>query len=274
MSPASCKETHVRLSLGGALFTLTCGGLVIFAACSLDTANPSNTPCSRFASLSVGDTIRDSLIASSCRESDGTYENLYRFSLAAQTKLKVSLSSPLAQAFLHVTDTVGILVVNSAYSAPLDTAAALSMILKAGTYYLGVNSVFAAPSGRFRMITAVDNSPVAGCGVTWVTAGISTNQTITGSDCTSGPVGSKYYYHPYRLVILSGGELKLTEHSAALSPMVWIVGLTGATVGASAIDSTGTNARVDYFTGGEDLLLLWVGSSDSLQTGAYSLTIQ
>ena len=34
-----------------------------------------------------------------------------------------------------------------------------------------------------------------------------------------------------------------------------------------------TNATVSYATPSEDVLLLWVGPTDSLQTGAYTLTV-
>lgn len=262
----------MRLSFGGALLILTGAGLASFA-CSLDSTAPF-VPCTKYGTFAIGDVIRDSVVASSCRESDNTYENLYRFQLAAQTKLLVSLSSPADKAFLHLTDSSGVLIVNSVYSWTVDTAATVRMILKAGTYYLGVNSWFQRPSGAFRVTTAVDNSPVAGCGSTWITTGISTSQTITGSDCTAGPVGSKYYSHLFLLVVLANKQVAFTEHSTAFSPQVHVVSQSGASVGVSVIDSTGTNGMVDHLTTAEDLWQLWVGSSDSLQTGAYTLTLQ
>jgi hypothetical protein len=222
----------------------------------------------------IGDVLRDSVVSTSCRESDLTYENLYRFQVAAQTKLKVSLSSPSDTAFVHLTDSSGVLIVNSVYSSSADTSATVRLILKPGTYYLGVNSWHSTPSGRFTVTAVVDNSPAAGCTPIWLTTGVATAQTITTSDCTSGPLGNKYYYHPYLLVVLANKELAFTEHTTAFPPQVYVVNSSGGTVGTSAIDSTGTNGMVDYTPAGEDLFLLWVGSSDSLQTGPYTLTIR
>lgn len=262
----------MRLSFGVAFLILTGAALASFA-CSLDSTAPI-VPCTRYGAYAIGDVLRDSVVASSCLEADGTYENLYRFQVAAQAKLRVTLSSPSDSAFLHVTDSAGVLIVNSVYSSSVDTAATLRMILKPGTYYLGVNSWHARPSGPFRLTAVVDNAPIAGCGPTWVTTGITTAQTITTADCTLGPLGSKYYFHPYYLVILANKELAFTEHSAAFPPQVYVVSSTGATVGVSVVDSTGTNGMVDFTPPGEDLLLLWVGSTDSLQTGPYSLTFK
>jgi hypothetical protein len=263
---------HVRLSLGVA-FVILAGAGLSSVGCSLDSAAPI-VPCTRYGSYVIGDVLRDSVVSTSCRESDLTYENLYRFQLAAQTKLRVSLSSPLDTAFLHVTDSAGVLVVNSVYSSSVDTAATLRLILKPGTYYLGVNSWHSRPSGRFTVSSVVDNSPAAGCAPIWLTTGVATTQAITTSDCTSGPRGAKYYYHPYLLVILANKELAFTEHSASFPPQVVVVNSSGATVGTSAMDTTGTNGMVDFTPAAEDLLLLWVGSSDSLQTGPYTLTIR
>jgi hypothetical protein len=277
MSSASCKEMRVQLTFRGAFMTLTGAGLVIIAACSLDSTAPF-VPCTKFGTLAIGDSISDSLVASSCRDRDQTYQNLYRFQLASQTKLHVTLSSPAAAAWLHVSDTTGSLIVNSTLSFSVDTNAIVNMILKAGTYYLGVNSLNQTPSGRFRVATAVDNSPVAGCDpedVIWLTTGISTNQTITAADCTGSPLGAKYYYQRYRLVILPQLLLAFTEHSTALVPQVTLISYVGGGVlGTSSLDSSGTNARVSFTPSALDVYLLLVGSRDSLQVGAYSLTIQ
>ena len=268
----------MRLSFGGAFLILACGGVAI-VSCSLDSSTGTGVPnprCTQYAAMTVGDTLRDSVVASSsCREGDQSYENLYQFSIAAQTKLRLVLSSPHHIALVEVGDSTGTLVANSSISGPLDTTATLRMILKPGLYKVGVNSAATTASGSFRMIALVDNSAVTGCGPFWVTTGITTAQTITSADCKGGPQGTKYYTHSYLTLFPAAGELKLSEHSTAFIPMVLVTSETnGALKTFSSIDSTNTVARVDYLPTATDLLLLWVGSSDSLQTGAYSLTIQ
>ena len=267
----------MRLSFRGAALILAWVGVAI-AGCSFDSGtgiSATNPNCSRYVTLTVGSTLRDSVVASSCRPTGGAYENYYQITLIAAAKLRLSLSSPLHVAYVEVGDSTGSLVANSYISGPLDTTATLRMILKPGLYKVGVNSATSTPSGSFRLTAVADNSPVSGCGPYWVTTGITTTQTITASDCTGGPLGAKYHWHGYLTLFPASGELKVSEHSTAFAPMVYVVSETsGSTLASSSLDSTNTTAKVDYFPSGTDLLTLWVGSSDSLQSGQYTLTIQ
>ena len=259
----------------GALIILA-GGALWTAACSLDSTGPTTVRCNQLGSISVGDTLRDTLDTSSCRLADNTYANYYQFTVTdSQAQLLATLSSPAATAFLHVSDTTGFLLANSSISQVADTSATLHLFLRQGTYYLGVNSYAIAPSGPFRLRIARDSTPVRGCTETWVTPGISTAQTVTIADCTVGPSGPKYFTHLYLLVARSSQRLTMTEHSTAFSPLLQIISYTGqgTLVGQSVLDSTNTSGVVQYTPPAEDLLLLYVGTSDSLETGAYSLKV-
>lgn len=263
----------MRKILGGALIALPCASLVLLGACTSLTSEVQSSNCTQFGALVVGDTLRDSITASSCRQIDRTYANRYVFQVAAQAKLLASLSSPAQKAFLFVSDSRGVVIANSSITSPLDTAATLHLILKAGSYALGVSSVATVPSGPLRLIAANDTSAVSGCLPIWVTTGITTTQTITGADCTTGPLGPNYFSHSYLTVILGGGVLKLTEHATGFAPQVLVAGQSGATLSTSTVDGTGTNALVDYFPVADAALLLWVGSSDQRGFGQYTLTI-
>ena len=95
--------------------------------------------------------------------------------------------------------------------------------------------------------------------------------------CTSltseGPLGSSYFSHTYLTVILGGHDLKLTEHATGFTPEVLVSGQSGATLGTSTVDASGTNALLDYSPAADAALLLWVGSSDQRAFGPYTLTI-
>jgi hypothetical protein len=257
----------------GALIAIPCAGLALLGACTSLTSEVQTSSCTQVGGIVVGDTLRDSITASSCHQIDHTYANRYRFQLIAQTKLLVSLSSPRQKAFLFVSDSAGVLIANSSITSPLDTAATLHLILKAGAYALGVSSVAAAPSGPLRLVASDDPSAVSGCVPIWVTTGITTTQTISGTDCTTGPLGSSYFSHTYLTVILGGHGLTLTEHATGFTPEVLVSGQSGATLGTSTVDATGTNALLDYSPAADAALLLWVGSSDQRAFGQYTLTI-
>lgn len=263
----------MRLSPRGALMALPCAGLVWLAACvSLNNSNQSGD-CTKLGTLTLGDTLVDSVSSNTCRLTDGTYADFYTVAVDSQTKLAVSLRSHGQSAFLWLTDSTQALTALTTLTQSPDTSATLSLLLAPGTYRLAVNSYNSSPSGPFSVIATRDTTALHGCNPLWVTPGITTTQTITGADCNLGPTGTSYLYHLYLFMIQVGGELKLTEHSTGFSPEVLVVSQSGATVATSALDSTGTSAAVDYVPAGQDALLLWVGSSDTHQLGTYTLTI-
>lgn len=263
----------MRHTLGGARIAIPCASLVLISACTSLSSEVQSGNCLQGATLVVGDTLRDSVTASSCRLTDRTYVNFYRFRLTAQAKLRVSLSSPREQAFLLVSDSLGTVIANSSITAPLDTTAILRLMLKAGPYQVAVNSVAAAPSGPLRLVASGDTSAVRGCLPTWVTTGITTTQALTVSDCSGGPLGSGYFYHLYLIATVSGTELKLTEHATAFTPQVVVVDPDGTLEGSSALDTTGTNALVDFTPASQPAMHLWVGSSAQSGFGQYTLSI-
>lgn len=269
MTLASIRETSLRHTFRRALPALACAGLAAIAACaSLDSPNPGGS-CAAVGTLTVGDTLQDAITTSSCRLSDQSYVNFYNFRVDSQTTLAVTLESPLQSALMWVVDSASLAVGLSAAG----TATSMRIILRPGRYQLAVNSYSPSPSGTFRVLATRDASPVRGCVPVWVTSGMTTTQTITTADCTAGPLGVKYYYHLYLHSIQGADEVKLTEHATAFPPEVWLVSQSGAAVAYSSIDSTGANANVDYLPQGADYLLVWVGSTDSLQVGQYTLTI-
>jgi hypothetical protein len=266
------KETLVRHISGGVFAAMTCTGLLWVVACSSLTSEIQNNTCTQPGTIVVGDTLRDSVTSSSCHLNDGTYVNAYRFQVAAQTKLRVSLSSPLHRAFLLASDSVGVLIANTSLTSPVDTAATLHLIVKAGSYALTVSSYDAAPSGPLRLVAAPDTSAIMGCLPVWVTHGITTTQTITATACTTGPLGPTHYSHTFLTVVLAGSELKVGEQATGFVPEVLVVNQAGTTLATSAVDSTGA-AQVDYVPGADAAVLMWVGSSDQYGIGPYTLTI-
>jgi hypothetical protein len=232
--------------------------------------------CGASTSYVVGDTARDSLTSASCKLSDGTYINYHSFTSDVQANLRISLSSPSNPAILQIIDTRGAVLVNSLATAlavnTADTTALVRVILAAGSYLIAVRGANGGRTGPYRMVAANDASPASGCTPIWVTRGITTAQQLLNSDCTQGPNGTKFIYHVYDIVLLNLDAALFTEHSNAFTPGLLVVGSTSSA--RSSADSTGTNALIDFVANQQDLYRLWVGSTDSLKLGAYTLTIQ
>jgi hypothetical protein len=263
----------VRPTLGGVLATISCAGLVWILACTSVTSDVPSVFCTQLDVLTVGDTVRDTITTASCRQTDHSYMRLYRLQVATQTKLQVSLSSPLQPAFLFAVDSAGVVIANSSITSPLDTATTLQLIVPGGSYDLGVNSAGTTPSGPLRLVATNDSAPISGCVPVWVTKGITTTQTIGAAACATGPLGPSYPSHTFLTVVLGGRELQATEHATGFAPQVLVTNQGGTIIAASTVDSTGTNAVLHYVAGVDAALLLWVGSSQQLGFGQYTLTI-
>jgi hypothetical protein len=268
------KENSLRQIHHGALVALGCIGVAAMTGCvSLDSPQLGGD-CSKLGTLTLGQTLVDSVTTGSCRLTDLTYANFYTFAVDSQTRLTVTLHSRSQDAFTWLSDTTSLIkAITTATQSP-DTVATMRLFLKAGSYRLAVNSYLSSPSGAFSVVTAPDTAPVRGCTPFWITSGVTTSQTITNADCKQGPLGTNYIYHLYLYMIPGGGHLNLTEHSTAFAPQVLVVSQSGAVVAYSATDTTHTNALVSYFPTAQDALLLFVGSSDTPGLGAYTLTTQ
>jgi hypothetical protein len=272
---ASSKETTVRHPFRGASLVLAGAGLAGLGACvSLESPAVSPT-CGTAGTLTIGAALSDAITSNSCRLSDLTYANFYKFRVDSPSQLAVSLTSAAA-ATTWITDSAGALVANSAFNESAATTQSLRLIVKPGPYQLAVNSFATQPSGALTVTVAKDTTPVSGSQTAvWVTDSIATTQTITSGDHSDGPYGTRYYYHLYLRWVQGGSQLSLSEHSTAFDPQVVITSVnSGSAVGVSVLDSTNTTAVVSYSPGATDVLLLWVGSRDSLQAGKYSLTIK
>jgi hypothetical protein len=226
-------------------------------SCRVDTGS--------YHDLAIGVTASDSLTSSRCVQ-------FYQISVGAQQNLRVALSSPGLQTFLQLVDDRGTILMNSAATSTLDTATTVRMMIGSGSYALVVIPIKQGQSGKFSLVAATDTSAVGGCVPVWVTAGITTTQTITRSDCAKGPRGSNFYYHLYAAMLQAGQGMHVSEYSTALAPEVTLVGPDGNL--PSSPDSLGTTAQASYTIAGQGMYRVWVGSSSQGQVGSYTLQIQ
>ena len=264
----------MRHTLRGVLPAVAAAGLLGLGACiSLDSPNQGGN-CAGVGSLTIGVTHLDSLTTASCRLTDQTWANAYLFHVDSQANLVLSLAAPGGLVTTWLTDSTGAMIASSQVTQSPDTTATVRMILGAGSYEVVANSYLTTPPGAFRMTVKRDSTAVAGpASVVWVTKAITTTQTITAGDHTDGPLGLKYYYHLFLRWVPSGGQVQLTEHATAFRPGAQVANLQGATLAVSSLDSTLSNAVVSYGSLAGDILLLWIGSADSLQTGPYKLSV-
>lgn len=235
------------------------------AACIDVTGSPCVVAQSAYHDLTFGVAASDSLTSTTCIA-------FYKFSVGAQANLRVTLTSPGVQTFLQLADSTGVIRINSVLTDTLDTTTTVRMMLGAGGYQFSVIPINLGQKAKYSLVAVLDASPVAGCNPIWVTAGITTTQTITHSDCTQGPSGTNFFTHVYTLLLRSGQDLNFSEYSTSLAPGMALNGPDG--LENSAADSLGTTASISTTVGSQGTYRLWVGSSSAGQVGTYTLKIQ
>jgi hypothetical protein len=235
------------------------------AACIDVTASPCVLQQSAYHDLTIGVAASDSLTSTTCLA-------FYKFSLGAQANLRVTLTSPGVQTFLQLTDSSGVIRMNSVLTDTLDTTTTVRMMLGAGGYLVSVIPFNTGQSAKYSLLAVTDTSAVTGCNAVWVTPGITTKQAITHADCIQGPSGTNFLTHLYVLLLGSGQEVNFSEYSTSLAPGMTLAGPDGTE--PSTADSLGTTALLSTTVGSQGTYRLWVGSTTAGQVGTYTLQIQ
>ena len=271
MLRASSKEEalrHISVRLGPAVVL---GSLVGITGCpSLASTLPAG--CLKSTTISVGDTVRTSFGTNSCQEVNGTYVDFYNVAVTGQGNLVISVSSS-TPTYLMVYDPLRTPVVNSAFVHSPDTSAAVRVMLDSASYQIAVRDTLGKVAS-YRLSVSRDLAPAAGCGVIWITTGITTTQSLTTSDCTAGSGSGTHYSHRYLMVIGFGVGHTFTDTSTAFGPSMALISSAGA-VTSSTLDGTGTVATLASFSQvNQDYYQLWAGTTNALQTGTYKLTVK
>ena len=249
------------------------GVAVVIAGCP-SLASTLNQGCTNAVKISVGDTVRTSFgSANSCQEANGTWVDFYNLTLTAQGNLVIATSAPGLRAYIQVYDPSHTPVASSDVFQTPDSAASIRVMLAPAAYQIAVRDSIQGTQGPYRLSVTADTAPAAGCGVIWITPGISTTQTLTNSDCVASSSGTTHYYHHYELVMLFAQATTFTDTSNAYSPSMTLFQSNGSSV-TSTLDSTGAVATITAFAQAADYYQLWVGTAAALKTGSYKLYVK
>ena len=246
---------------------------VVIAGCP-SLASTLNQGCTSSVTISPGDTVRTSFgSANSCQEADGTWVDFYNLTLTSQGNLVIATSAPGLRAYVMVYDPNRTPIVSSNVFQTPDSTASVRVMLAPAGYQIAVRDSIAGTQGPYRLSVTPDTAPAAGCGIIWITPGITTTQRLTNADCTASTGGTTHYYHHYEIGMLFAASNTFTDTSTAFSPSMTLFASTGSGVN-STLDTTGTVATLASFSQSQDYYQLWVGSAAALQTGTYKLTVK
>ena len=149
----------------------------------------------------------------------------------------------------------------------------LSAIVGAGDYLIAPSSYNPLTIGAYTLSVLTRPAALAGCGIVWVTRGVTVTDSVTTGDCVDS-TGGRFYADAVALYLVQGSMLRVSNHSADFDAAIFIHNATGAQVAANN-DSAGgtTNAFLAFPVPATGPYLVFAGTNDSLATGAYTLTV-
>lgn len=153
------------------------------------------------------------------------------------------------------------------------TNSQLTAILVPGDYLIAPSSYDPLTIGAYTLSVITQQPALAGCGIVWVTRGVTVTDSVTTGDCVDS-TGGRFYADAVALYLVAGSMLRVSSHSAAFDAAIFLHNGAGTQVAANN-DSAGgtTNAFLAYPVAATGPYLLFVGTNDSLATGAYTLTV-
>lgn len=241
-------------------------------AYQLSVAAVSTSTCttSSATATAVGQTVNGAISTTDCSLSDGSYADMYRFTLAAGQSVQIDLTSSAFDAFLILYDANGTLITSND-DVGSGTNSRIVQTLTAGTYYIAATTLYPGRTGAYQLSITTATASTA-CTTAGATA-IAVGQTVTGSllttDCT---LSDGSYADVYRLTIATGQTVVVDMSSTAFDTYLWLTDANGVIVTGDDDSGGGTNSRITRtLTAGTYYLL--ANSLLSGVTGSYQLQV-
>jgi hypothetical protein len=153
----------------------------------------------------------------------------------------------------------------------------VKVIVPAGSYIIGANSVEANATGNYSLTSASSTEQVSNCEDAFVQPGISTLQSVQTTDC----VTNGFYFDEYVVYLGAGQSITVSMTSSILDSYLEIRANGSSVVLASNddIDATTKNARLTYAvpvlsTPTAGFYIILAASRVAGATGDYTLSIQ
>lgn len=236
------------------------------------TANAGN-PCTVTPAYAFGATLNGRLGLADCQVSDGSFVDFWKVTIPSTGTYVFNESSTAVNSYLLMLTTDFHVIAQNDDASATTRNSIVKMILPAGDFLIGANSLNARETGSYTLTSAPTSDPVTNCEDVFTVPGITTQQSLQTSDCASGGA----YSDDYIIFIGSGQTITVTMTSTAIDPYLEIYVLQG---GASLVaanddaDATTKNAAVTYTAPNFGYYYIKAKTTSAGTTGAYTLTIQ
>jgi hypothetical protein len=252
-------------------------------AIGVQAAVPSTTPVTfteiscEHPVLALNDTLSGALATTDCKF-PGFYTGYYTdfFELAVppvQQAVVLTMRSAAFDTYLELYLRSGEFLGYDPYTDTLDNNSTVSAILAAGDYLLAPSSFLRGPVGAYTMAAVTRPAELAGCGIVWVTPGVSVSDSVTAGDCVD-TTGGNHYADAVAIGLVAGTVLSVSHHSATFDAALFLRNGQGVTVASNNDSSVATtNAYIAYTVVQSGVYLLFIGTNAVGETGAYDLRI-
>ena len=271
------SPTALTDSTGDATTTVTLGAVAgaisIQAALASVSAVTFGAKACGHPSFAINDTVPGALATADCRLG-GYFTDFFDLHVPSGSQGLVLTMEGAFDTYLELYspsfDRQG---VNDDIDYPTNTNSRLTAIVAPGDYLIAPSSAELSAVGDYTLSVIAQQPAVAGCGIVWVTRGVTIADSVTTGDCVDS-TGGRFYADLVALDLVAGSVLKVALHSAAFDAALFLYTGGGTQVLANN-DSAGgtTDAYLAYPVTSSGTYLLFAGTNDSLATGAYTLDI-
>jgi hypothetical protein len=241
------------------------------------TATTSGTnPCTVATPYTVGSTTTGTFTTGDCPAADdGTFLDFYSTTIATQG-MYVFTQTGAFKSYLLLDGQGSIRVAEDGDANTPPTGATLTALLAPGSYTLIANTLPPPATGDYTLSSSQVSSSIENCSDVFVTRGVTTDQTLTNTDCANGGFLSDDVF----VFIGPGESITVSMNSTAFDAYLEIYARPGVLVMSNDDkDATTTNAQLTYTSTSPFGDYYLISPTSKLSgapgaTGAYTLIIQ
>jgi Bacterial Ig-like domain (group 1) len=226
-------------------------------------------PCATALPHTFGTTTNGTLTVSDCDLGDGSFIDLYSVTIpSAGTYVFTQAGNFDTYLFLIGSESR----IGENDDGPQLNTSLLKAILPAGSFFLGANALQPGVTGTYTLTSAATTAQVTNCENVFLIAGISSQQSIQSTDCSTNGVLAD----DYLIFLIAGRSITASMSSSALDSYLEIFAVGNSTALASNdnIDGTTQDARLAFTAQQTGYYFIAAGTKAAGVTGAYTLTVQ
>jgi hypothetical protein len=276
-------------SITGGSGTTDASGIAIVGSWTLGTASPVNTLEATSGSLppvvftacataphALGSTLNSDLSVTDCQLSDGSFVDFYTVTVPTAGTYVFDQTSGVFDTFLALLTASNVLIGTNDDITLNQTDSRLKAIVPAGSYIIGANSFEGNKTGNYSLMSAASTAQVTNCEDVFVLRGISTQQSLQATDCTSNPANPSTgsFYDDYVIFLNKGQSVTVAMTSTTVDSYLELRPDGNAGILASNDDLASNNAQITFTVVNSGFYIITAATKVAGAMGDYTLAVQ